>query len=100
MQQNVVNNDIVHDKESMRFSLTLDDHTGYVEYRMHQAYMDITHTYVPEGIEGRGVAASLVRAALEYARKNDLKIKPTCPYVKRFLERNSALYSDLCILGN
>ena len=44
MQQNVVNNDIVHDKESMRFSLTLDDHTGYVEYRMQEAYMDITHT--------------------------------------------------------
>ncbi|MDD2425938.1 MAG: GNAT family N-acetyltransferase [Bacteroidales bacterium] len=97
MQQNIGNNDVVLDKKSMRFLLTLDNHTGYVEYRVHETYLDLYHTYVPEGIEGRGVAASMVRAALKFAKENNLKIKPTCPYVKRFIERESALYSDLLL---
>jgi len=38
----------------------------------------------------------LVLAGVEFARTNNLKIKPTCPFAKKFLERTSD-YEDILI---
>jgi len=43
--------------------------------------MVIDHTGVPKPFEGKGIAAKLVVAGVEFARKNERKIKPVCPYV-------------------
>jgi hypothetical protein len=34
------------------------------------------------------VASALVRAAVDHARANGLKLVPTCPYVAAWLERH------------
>ncbi len=86
---------IIHDKEKLRFLITVEGHTGYVEYRITQAIMELRHTYVPEELQGRGIAAILVTAALEYAVENGLIIKPVCSYVKSFLQKNSSDFPDL-----
>jgi hypothetical protein len=90
MVQKVVNNKI-----SNRFEITVDGQTGYLEYNQYKGGMDLRHTFVPEKIGGRGIAAQLVRYALEYARANGLKIKATCSYVKVFLERNLTEFADI-----
>jgi len=54
----------------------------------------LDHTEVHPGFEGKGVGKELVLAGVEYARKNNLKIKPTCPFAKKFLERTSD-YQDI-----
>ncbi len=48
-----------------------------------------THTGVPPEIEGRGIAGALTRAALEYARVQQLKVVPQCPFVRKYLEKHS-----------
>ncbi len=49
--------------------------------------MTIDHTEVDEQLRGEGVGEDLVKAAVEYARENGLKIKPLCPYAKKVIDR-------------
>jgi len=50
--------------------------------------MTIEHTEVDRALEGRGVAAALVRAALEHARREGLKVEPECGYTRSYMERH------------
>ncbi|MDR0891673.1 MAG: N-acetyltransferase [Mediterranea sp.] len=79
---------IVHQPEQHLFRTEVDGRTGFVEYRLINGYLDITHTIVPRPIEGRGIAADLVKAAFDYARANGLKPKGTCSYAAIWLERH------------
>ena len=47
----------------------------------------IDHTEVNPDFNGKGVGKKLVMAAVEYARKNDLKIIPLCPFAKSVFDK-------------
>ncbi|MEB7824635.1 GNAT family N-acetyltransferase [Staphylococcus chromogenes] len=54
----------------------------------------IDHTEVGESLQVQGVGKQLVKAAVEYARENDLKILATCPFAKGVLEKTTE-YHDV-----
>jgi hypothetical protein len=43
---------------------------------------------VPQQIGGRGVAAALVRTALDHARSEGLKVDPACSYVAAYFRKH------------
>jgi len=47
----------------------------------------IDHTEVAPDFSGQGVGKSMVMAAVGYARENQLKILPLCPYAKSVFDR-------------
>ncbi|MFB3387150.1 GNAT family N-acetyltransferase [Flavobacterium sp. LAR06] len=47
----------------------------------------IDHTEVNEGFNGKGVGKKLVMKAVEYARNNNLKIIPLCPFAKSVFDK-------------
>lgn len=47
----------------------------------------IYHTEVSEKLRGEGIGQDLVAAAVQYARENNLKIVPSCPYTKKVIDR-------------
>jgi len=49
---------------------------------------DFQHTFVPEEMRHRGVAEELVRHALDDTMGSGRRFIPTCPYVKRFVQRH------------
>jgi len=51
----------------------------------------IDHTEVNPDFSGQGIGKQLVMAAVEFARENDLKILPLCPYAKSVFERTPAI---------
>lgn len=55
----------------------------------------IDHTEVDKAYSGQGLAKQLVVAAVEYARENNKKIVPLCPYAKATIERNKELQDVL-----
>jgi predicted GNAT family acetyltransferase len=55
---------------------------------MHGPVMALTSTQVPAAVGGRGIAAELVKAALDYAGAQQLKIQPVCSYVVTYLQRH------------
>lgn len=51
----------------------------------------IDHTGVDDKFEGKGYAKQLVMAGVEYARGNDLKIIPLCPYAKARFDKDDSI---------
>lgn len=47
----------------------------------------IDHTFVDDSLRGKGIAEKLVMAGVDYARDNNLKIIPLCPYAKSLFEK-------------
>ena len=60
-------------------------------YVRNDTVMTIDHTEVDEKLQGEGIAEDMVRAAVEYARENGLKIKPACSYAKKVIEETPEL---------
>lgn len=54
----------------------------------------IDHTEVDPSQEGKGIAKLLVKAGVDFARANQHKILPVCPYAKKVLERTDE-YKDI-----
>jgi hypothetical protein len=85
---------ILHNTAGQRFEVSIDGKLSRADYRLHDGVMHMVHTEVPVRQEGRGIAAMLVHAALEYARANGHKVRPACSYVRTFLARHPE-YNDL-----
>ncbi len=85
---------IRHDVAAHRFVINVDEHSGYVEYQREPGVLAINHTVVPPEIGGRGIAAQLVQAALQFARDESLKVQPNCSYAAAYLRRHPE-YADL-----
>lgn len=47
----------------------------------------IDHTEVSDVLRGKGAGKQLVQAAVEYARSNQLKILPLCPFAKAVFDK-------------
>ena len=77
-----------HDVDGARFLLQVDGLEAVLEYERRDGAMVITHTRVPDAIGGRGIAAALVRAALEHAGAQGLRVVPACSYAAVFMQRH------------
>lgn len=59
-----------------------------------QRKMVIEHTEVDEKLRGKGIANKLLDAAVTVARRDNLLIKPVCPFAKKVLE-SSEEFEDI-----
>jgi hypothetical protein len=48
----------------------------------------IDHTEVDPAYKGQNVGKQMVMAAVEFARQNNLRILPLCPFAKSVFDRN------------
>lgn len=54
----------------------------------------IDHTEVDDLLRGQGVGYKLVESSVEFARKNNLKIMPLCPFAKAVFNKKNE-YKDV-----
>ncbi|HEY6626776.1 MAG TPA: GNAT family N-acetyltransferase [Ignavibacteriaceae bacterium] len=80
--------EVIHEKENKRFVIYTEGNEVYVEYTMTEKEINLYHTYTYPALRGKGLAAQVVRAALEFAKENNLKVIPTCSYVQAFIAKN------------
>ncbi len=85
---------IEHQADQTRFVLEEDGYEAQVIYEMRGDVLHLTHTLVPGAIGGRGIAAKLVQAAMDYAKSNDMKVSPDCSYAEAWIRKNPS-YQDL-----
>jgi len=85
---------IHHDSASHRFTTQMDGHEAELIYRRQGVRLIIDHTGVPEAVGGRGIAGELVKAALDYARAEGLRVVPACSYSAAYVQRHPE-YADL-----
>ncbi len=79
-----------HNTAAQRFELDTDDgRLAVADYRLRRdGVVTFTHTGVPFEQRGRGIAAALIEAALDWARQQKLQVVPACSYVARYMERH------------
>ncbi|KTD72840.1 GNAT family N-acetyltransferase [Legionella tucsonensis] len=89
--------DIQHDKKNQRFYVEIDNKESNLKYKkIDKQTLDFFTTFVPKEQRGQGIAAKITNFALQYAKKNDYKIIPSCPFVKSYIDDNSE-YKDLVV---
>jgi predicted GNAT family acetyltransferase len=81
-------------QEEKRFVIYTEGEEVYVEFKINDDKMELDHTYTHPALRGRGLAAQVVRAALEYAKEKKIKVIPTCSYVRSFINKNDE-YGEL-----
>lgn len=72
-----------------------DNKAGKMDISVIGKKLTVYHTEVNEEYAGKGFAKILLEKLVSYARENDLKIVPLCPYVHAQFKRNSEEYNDV-----
>ncbi|RIW13129.1 N-acetyltransferase [Algoriphagus lacus] len=57
--------------------------------------MIIEHTEVDESLKGQGIGAKLLEDLVAYARKEEIKIIPLCPFAKATFKKRTDLQDVL-----
>lgn len=61
---------------------------GHAEFHDRPGVRDFTYTFVDGAERGRGVAAELIREALEQTQSENLAVRPSCNYVADFIDQH------------
>ena len=65
---------------------------GHIEYVvMENNVIDVIHTIVSEDYQGQGIAGKLFKELVTYVKTNNLKMIPTCSYIKHQIDKNPEL---------
>ncbi len=80
---------IVHRPAESRFeAMSGEEVVGRLDYRLAGSTVDLHHTEVDVPMRHRGVAGLLVEEALREMRAQRLSVRPSCPYVARYVEEH------------
>lgn len=72
-----------------------DVKAGKMDVLISGSLLSVFHTEVSEEYSGRGFAKFLLNSLVEYARENNLKINPLCPYVHAQFKRRPEEFQDV-----
>jgi len=79
-----------------RFELERDGQVASLEYTVAGHVLALLHSEIPEALRGRGIASTLAKTALDWARENRMKVDVVCPFVAAYLETHPE-YLDLVL---
>ncbi len=85
---------IQHDEHGRKGAFFIDEDGEWIAeltYLKANGILTIDHTEIAERLRGEGIGQDMVKAAVEYARANDLKINAVCPYAKKIIEETPEL---------
>jgi len=82
---------IVQDTKGVFRGIRDGEIAGEMTYtRVGKDKMIIDHTEVNPTFKGKGVGFKLVKHAVEFARENEVKIIPLCPFARSVFDRTEA----------
>lgn len=86
---------IKHDKKNQKFYAIIEGKEAWAAYlKENDNILNFNHTFVPPEFRDQGIAGKIVEFGLNYARENNFKIIPSCPYVNYFIKNNKR-FQDL-----
>ena len=80
--------DVIDNPSLKRFELPIDGQTAFLTYERTPDSLSLLHTEVPVAYRGRRYGETLVKAAIERARADGLRIVAVCPFVRAYLRKH------------
>ena len=78
---------IHNNPEHTRFETQVEGYTAVLDYTLRDGVMQIDYVLVPSEIGGRGIGGALVKAAVDWADAEGLRIHPICGFARRAIEK-------------
>ncbi len=85
---------VSHDQPNQTFEVVLEGQIAVLNYQREGGTITFTYTGVPAVMEGQGIGSCLVKAGMEYAREQKLRVASRCSFVDTYLSRHPE-YHDL-----
>jgi uncharacterized protein len=86
--------EIVKDEARRRYAILVDGKAaGAADFLVQGETVELPHTYVDPARRGQGLAGILIRHALDDIIASGRKVKPTCPYVRAYIDSHPE-YAD------
>ncbi len=86
---------ISKNEQAGRYEMHLDGRrVGLADYYRDADVVVVPHTETAPEVGGRGLASKLVRFSLDDIRSQGLRVRPACPFVAAFIQKNTE-YADL-----
>jgi len=82
---------IYNNSSASRFEVLVNGKLAVLDYRIAERTIFLLYVEVPIEEQGRGIATSLARAALEFARESGLKVVPRCPFIAAYMRSHPEL---------
>ena len=79
---------VVANAAESRFEISDAAGLSMLQYSERDGALHLTHTGVPESLEGKGYGSALARAALEHAKREGKRVVPSCPFVAAYVRRH------------
>ncbi len=71
-----------------QYEFHIDGLIPKLEYIRTKDKIFLTHTEVPEKLEGQGIGSQLIKAVLEEIERQDLTLVPLCPFVAGYIKEH------------
>ena len=85
-----MNFSIKHDTKAKKFFTVIGGKECSLKYdKINDFLLDYKLLYVPKNLRGQGVGNRILEHAFNYAKRNMIKIKPSCSYVGGFLDSHT-----------
>lgn len=79
---------LIDNEAKQQYEFHVVDELARIEYIEAQGKIFLTHTEVPESLEGKGIGSALVRQVLEDIQEKGLTLVPLCPFVAAYIRRH------------
>lgn len=86
--------EVTHNEAEERFEAQVDGGLALLTYDERDGKLYLLHTEVPDALEGRGIGSRIVRAALDHARAQEMRVVPLCAFARAYIQRHEE-YQDL-----
>ena len=99
-----LNYDVINNTDKQRFEIHIGEQIALEDYEFFTSSegkkgIEYKHTEVPKELGGQGIAGYLVKHILDDAAAKGLVVKPTCPYVKSYIDKHPK-YQDISVAHN
>ncbi|MEC5322342.1 GNAT family N-acetyltransferase [Aurantimonas sp. A3-2-R12] len=80
--------DIRHEADGTKGRFTTGEGDSEMTYvRVGETLVIFDHTFVPDRYRGQGLAGKLLAAGVDWARAENLKVIPQCPFARTEFDR-------------
>ena len=79
---------VTNNAENKRYQAEVEGNLVKIDYLFTKNKIYLTHTEVPQVLEGRGIGKTLVEAALKDIEAQEKQLVPLCPFVAAYLKRH------------